>query len=182
MTIAPDQLVTREVHYCVSSLVATLANGSAGMRYGDSIDGTTLSNLVEQAASLCAPIEDWEEAAREAGWSPAGFEPVFLDDYEPGTPIWVRACNADDGEYTSTGLFEALSAQHACDNDEIDPYQREVYEHWIVSDWLAEQLEAKGEKVDHDFAGLTVWARTTTGQGIASDSVIIEICDELNAA
>lgn len=56
----------------------------------------------------------------------------------------------------------------------------EVFEHWIVSDWLAEKLAAKGEKVDTDFAGLTVWARTTTGQGIASDSVIQDIVADLN--
>ena len=58
----------------------------------------------------------------------------------------------------------------------------EVFEHWAVSTWLAEKLEAKGEKVDRDFAGLNVWARTTTGQAIALDSVIEAIVSETGYA
>lgn len=69
-----------------------------------------------------------------------------------------------------------------CDEHEIEPYQWDVFEHWIVSNWLAEKLEAKGEKVDADFAGLTVWARTTTGQSIAMDAVIQAIAADLAKA
>jgi hypothetical protein len=68
-----------------------------------------------------------------------------------------------------------------CKSEGIDPYQREVFEHWLVSDWLADKLEAHGEKVDRDFAGMTVWARTTTGQAIYADYVIEQIATELNA-
>lgn len=62
---------------------------------------------------------------------------------------------------------------------EDEPYEWEVFEHWAVSSWLADKLEAQGEKVDRDFAGLNVWARTTTGQGIANDSCILAIAKEL---
>jgi len=51
-------------------------------------------------------------------------------------------------------------------------------EHWIVSDWLAEKLIEKGEIIDTDFAGLAVWARTTTGQVIESDEIILKIAEE----
>jgi hypothetical protein len=53
--------------------------------------------------------------------------------------------------------------------------EREVLEHWIVSDWLAERLAQRGETVDQDFAGLTIWGRTTTGQPIECDDVIIDV-------
>ncbi len=143
-----EDLVRTEVHYCVSSLVSTLANGTP-FGQGD------LNDLVEQARELSYPIEDWEEAAGQAG-------------IEQG-----------DGGRWSYQEDWYDTAQEGCEANDIEPYQWEVYEHWIVSDWLADQLAAKGEKVDKDFAGLTVWARTTTGQAIAMDSVIQAITADL---
>ena len=57
---------------------------------------------------------------------------------------------------------------------------REVLEHWIVSDWLANRLEERGECVLRDFFGLTVWGRTCSGQAISLDGVIGDIFDELH--
>ena len=51
-----------------------------------------------------------------------------------------------------------------------------------MTDWFANKLIEQGEKVDKDFAGMCIWARTTSGQGIASDSVIERIAAEINAA
>ena len=107
---------------------------------------------------MASPIDEWEEAAREAGAKQ-------VDQF-----MWED----------SDGHAEA-DAQEMCEWLGVDPHQREVYEHWIVSNWLADHLTAKGEKVDKDFAGLTVWARTTTGQAIAQDSVIVAIHAELTA-
>lgn len=73
------------------------------------------------------------------------------------------------------------TAQEFCEAENIEPDQREIFEHWIVTPWLAEKLIAKGEQVDTDFAGFNVWGRTTTGQAIAIDSVIEAIVAELNA-
>lgn len=55
----------------------------------------------------------------------------------------------------------------------------EEYEHWIVSDWLANKLEERGEMVIRDFLGLTIWGRTSTGQAIKLDWVISKICEEM---
>lgn len=62
-----------------------------------------------------------------------------------------------------------------CEYDGLEPYDREVFEHWAVTTWFAEKLIEAGEKVDADFGALNVWARTTTGQGIASDGVVERI-------
>lgn len=159
MTITAEQLVNREVHYCVSSLVSTLAKGNGA---GVDLVGSDLAALSEQAAELCYPIEDFEEAARDAGWDCIDGEWRRDDSDNPGEPV------------------VADSADLACYIDDIEPYLREVFEHWIVSDWLADQLAKRGEKVDKDFCGLTVWARTTTGQGIANDYVIDDILRELS--
>lgn len=54
----------------------------------------------------------------------------------------------------------------------------DVLEHWIVSDWLADKLIAKGETVNKDFMGLVIWGRTTSGQHISQDYVIQQIYQE----
>lgn len=161
MTLTPEDLVRREVYYCVSSLVSTLAQGNA-----TTADMTSdMSCLLDQAFELAVPIDDWEKAAIEAGWQ---IDHEINRWFEPDT-------NDKEG---SDFMYE--SVHDLCEMEDIEPYQREVFEHWIVSDWLADKLEAKGEKVDKDFAGLTIWARTTTGQRIACDWVIEAICEELN--
>jgi hypothetical protein len=148
--ITANDLVKREVFYCVSHLVSTIAQGYGGLN-------EELGDLAEQAFELASPLEDWEEAATDSGW------------------------RLQDGEWIHDDEVETFSSpQDACEHRHVDPYQRDVFEHWIVSDWLADKLAEKGEKVDKDFAGLTVWARTTTGQGIASDWVIEQIVADLN--
>ena len=58
-------------------------------------------------------------------------------------------------------------------------YNCEVCEYWLVSEWLANKLENKGETVERDFMGLIVWGRTTTGQAIWCDYIIQEIYSHL---
>lgn len=155
-------LVRREVILCVSSLVSTLASG-----YGHCSQRTRdypHEGLIEQAAELSHPLDDYEEAATEAGWTATGWE-------ENGSKGF--SLNGEDVEHYADW-------QTLCDQNDIEPYQREVYEHWAVSSWLAEKLIAQGEKVDTDFAGMNVWARTTTGQAILLDRVIERIWIDLH--
>lgn len=152
------RLVSQEVNACMSSLVATLARAGAA-------EDRELNALMEQAVELAVPVPDYEGAAREDGWLPdlSGAD---------------GACyKRDHGE-----THEAYGWYDACVLSGIEPHEIEVYEHWAVSTWLAEKLLAKGERVDTDFAGLNVWARTTTGQAISADSVIETIASETGYA
>jgi len=162
---AVQSFVNREVHYCVSSLVSTLAMGMHAVTRNTDM-GAVLSDLTEQAMELASPIPDYEEAAIQAGW-----EDVTTSDF----PDCTQFHDTTDGQKWVCSGWQAL-----CEEFDIDPVDREVYEHWIVSDWLADELAEKGEKVNKDFAGLTIWARTTTGQGISSDAIIERIYDELH--
>lgn len=54
----------------------------------------------------------------------------------------------------------------------------EPYEYWSVSGWLGKKLEEKGEIII-DEMGHCIWGRCTTGQAILLDSVISEICEDL---
>jgi len=149
-----ERIVAQEVRYCVSALVAELAKGYGGTN-------EELGELAEQAFNLACPVEDWEEAAAQEGWEIRQGDNAY----------WNSSAGEQDLE---GGDWQAL-----CDRHNIEPYQWEVFEHWIVSDWLADRLAEKGEKVDKDFAGLTIWARTTTGQAISMDSVIQAIAADL---
>lgn len=54
----------------------------------------------------------------------------------------------------------------------LDDYRQEIFEHWIVSSWLASKLEAFGETVVRDFYGLNIYCRPCTGQALYCDYVI----------
>ena len=80
--------------------------------------------------------------------------------------------------------LHSLAWNHACwprafgyDEGE-DEEGHEVFEHWIVTPWLAERLAAKGESCAeiYDF---WIWGRTTTGQSISVDSVIHDIAVDM---
>lgn len=162
MTITADQLVSREVFHCVSSLVATLASGWNVDHVNEDMDA-----LPEQAQELCAPVDDWEEAAKGAGFGEGGYADGPNGESKHG---WIDI-NGDVHP----------DAETACFVNDVEPYQWEVFEHWIISEWLADELIKHGEKVDKDFAGLCVWGRTTTGQAISQDAVIQKIHAELVA-
>ena len=156
-----DQMVQSEVLCCASHIVATLAAGYGAFNRAHSADPDDLGDLIEQAFNLACPIDDWEEAAYQAGWTETN------DGSDGGPHVFT---DSTDGQTWACADWRDL-----CEDHDLDPYQREVFEHWFITEWLADKLEAKGEKVDRDFGGLCVWARTTSGQGIASDYVIEQI-------
>ena len=73
---------------------------------------------------------------------------------------------------------EFESWEELCQDQDIEPYEREVYEHHVVSGWLGSKLRKHGEVVREVF-NMTVWGRTTTGQSISIDGVIEEIYKEI---
>lgn len=161
---AVSDFVSREVHYCVSHLVSELAQNESYM---------------DELMEVCAQ-DDWLEPATD---KVSGLERSQVVE-------WLESISIDcqDDESIET-LRDALTVnledgtidpQEFCDIERLDPYTRGAYEHWIVSDWLADKLAERGEMVLKDFLGLTIWGRTTTGQAIALDAVICDIWDSIN--
>jgi hypothetical protein len=74
----------------------------------------------------------------------------------------------------------AGTAQDACEAFGIDAFEhtREIFQHFIVSEYLADRLEEHGERVLRDFFGMTVWGRSCCGQSISMDHVIQTIFNE----
>jgi hypothetical protein len=158
--ITPDDLVRREMIYCVSSLMYELRD------VVQHLDAETQ----EQYYELGYAPADYEEAASQEGW-----QRYYLADGEEDTAIFVN----EDGRVDRV----CESWEMLCLDNGIEVEGREVFEFWLVTGWLGDMLEAKGERVVRDFLGLeTVWGRTTTGQMISCDGVIEEIARELNAS
>ena len=162
---AVRKLVDREVHYCVSMLIHELAQNCESEYYDDILN-------------VCLQ-DDWEE--------PATYHTSELDRDECAKMLESISIEVRDNETVET-LREAIDAnildgtidaQEFCEDHGLDPYTNEAYEHWIVSDWLADKLEAAGEMVSKDLYGLTIWGRCTTGQAILLDGVICGIYNDM---
>lgn len=75
-------------------------------------------------------------------------------------------------------VLEDLDAwQDFARSNRIWPDRREASSWYLVSDWLADQLEQRGEIVG-EICDLTIWGRCTSGQAIWQDGVIQEIFRE----
>jgi hypothetical protein len=156
---AVSDFVGREVIYCVSTLISEMCQ---------------LMPDDETLFELCIP-EDWETPAYDEGWraikTAEGDNWTYVDSNYEGAP------SEDDDSLP--GLYDdaAETWRAACDDNNIEPYQTEALEHWIVSTYLANKLRDKGEMVG-EIMGLTIWGRTTFGQAISIDCVIEDIYDE----
>lgn len=61
------------------------------------------------------------------------------------------------------------------EHDNLDTEPAEVFEWWLVTDWLAEKLKARGEVIIEGFSNY--WGRQCSGQAILLDNVMGEICE-----
>jgi len=81
-----------------------------------------------------------------------------------------------DKELKDDGFTSSIERQEARDRGEDI---KEVFEWWLVSDWLLTKLEEKGEVIMRNDYG-EWWGRSCTGQAIFLDGIIEKIYDELS--
>ena len=157
MTITIQEFVQREILVCVSSLIYTL---------------NTEGKLDEEYWNLLESI-DWDEAqsAIEENNCVLKHEDNLWGVYDEEAEYYTIDPKHDTKHQASEEYFNDVGW-------DLHEYNREVYEHWLVTSYLGEKLKNKGETVE-DFYGLTVWGRTTTGMAIAYDCVIKEIYKDL---
>lgn len=74
--------------------------------------------------------------------------------------------------------IEGGAYEWVCATFGLDPEYGEIYEHWIVSDWLGRKLRERGHIVEN-YLGMTIWGRGCTGQAIYMDGVMEQICNDL---
>jgi hypothetical protein len=153
------KLVDREIVHCCSNMVSQLIQISENMEPED----------YETILQLCTKA-DYESAAWDEGW-----REVDDDINISGKPTYWIPCD-DDSPVVETS--HADNWQELCAEQNIEPHEREVFEHWIVTGWLAEKLKAHGETVGELF-DFHIWGRCTTGQAILLDYVIRQIASEM---
>lgn len=153
-----QKIVDREVNCLMSMVVSEFA----GMY------GSVSNDTVEQAFELASSIPSYEEAFEYEGYR-------VEEDNENDDFLIINSDDETVARIDSIMNTKEETIRQFCEREGIDPREHEVYEHWAVSNWLGKKLQAKGEKVDFDFCGLVVWARTTTGQSMILDDVIQSI-------
>ncbi len=190
-----SRLVQREVVQCVSGLISGIQEISQKVSYKDMqsafcTDSDELIDLfqrydyeeaVRNFVMNEADLDDLEALADNHGyWSdvlsdanvPEGCEDV--EEYVEAHPEALNTLRA--------GVWELINTEEefrtVCDDYGLDPDVIEVYEHWIVTDWLQRRLAEQGE-ITGDIMNLSIWGRCCTGQSIALDHNIREIAREL---
>ena len=168
--------------------------------------GYDYREAAEQHINDCEYIDDLLEMAEQVGdkdeaMLAAGYDvdnPPIEDQADPDDP------ESEDKPYESFDDFfydrklvddedrilEALRAyiierldnnpEDFCNEFDVNFYEypREVYEYWLVSDWMGRHLTDRGYLVV-EWMNLTIWGRQTSGQAILLDYVIRVICGEL---
>ena len=79
-----------------------------------------------------------------------------------------------DNEHDADELLEENEGYYSEDTDEVT----EALEFWIISDWLGDRLDERGQ-MTATIAGLRIWGRTTSGQAIYIDHVIESIVKDI---
>lgn len=147
-----DKFVQQNVDRCQSSLVEAILS--------------QVNEIHEQVLFTHEDIENYYEYKCPecgAGQSePFDSEPIDKDDESFTAPLHYK-CYECKAEFTK----------------EPESVPQEIFEWWLCSDWLLEQLEARGEPVLHTDFGAW-WGRTTTGQAISMDGVIEDIYNSLS--
>ena len=142
------EFVSREVIYCVSTLIHNLAKNDSGEYWEDICSICLQDDWIEPATNHARDM-DREQCVKL-------LEQISIDssdDEDIGTLREAICANISD---------ETIDPEEFCAEWGLDPYQNEALEHWVVSSWLAEKLQDKSEMVSTDIHGLTVWGRTTS--------------------
>jgi hypothetical protein len=130
--------------------------------FADSINECPISE--EEFCELTF-IQDFQDAAEDSDY-------IWFNSAED---VWVDATPEDYDPSIDT-IEEYDSVEEACEARGIEPYEHEVLEYWHVDGWLAQRLEAQGERVVHlNELNLVVWCRTTSGQSLFMDSCMEQI-------
>ena len=122
-------------------------------------------------------------------------------DWDEGLPTWYQYHERELDQmvseviiYNVSGLIYELRGEdkymeevnelswkvdESFEEEGAEPTYIEALQHFIVADWFADELEKRGEIVDKDFLGLTIWGRPTFGQAISLDYVVQDILKDI---
>lgn len=93
-----------------------------------------------------------------------------IDNLYTDKDVWCENC----------GLEVDLNEDNQCPDcgKELETLPQEIFEWWIITDWLSKKLRDKGEPI-LEWGNNCYWGRCCTGQAILLDSVISDITSEM---
>jgi hypothetical protein len=172
-----SQLVEREVLHCVSSMVS---------HFSQNVDACCVDVDYDDVLSMCIG-QDYEEPADEhiRGMDRDDLLQWLEDNAAfPLVPNAKNQPSLDDVEWTDDQLRQMVRDEvdgeweDFCNDQSVEPYDVEAYEHWAVSTYLFNRLQERGEIVGELF-DFHIWGRACTGQSISMDGVIASIAAEM---
>lgn len=186
MTMTKEQIINRiieqEIYTNASAMVQQLSEGL-----------TLNSASFAELHSECLFADDYETPAREAienGTPAFAFstaEHIGLTLYTKAGAEVADSDMADELEDTDVDLARLLSDieelddpaiwADICEYADIEPEMVEALQHWLVSDWLADKLEAVGALVARDVLGFEVWGLTECGQSLTMASDLRKVAE-----
>lgn len=166
-----QQLVSKEVERCVSSLVTyifekSIEDGDAPFSEDD-IENKYLLNHDRLRDEIEEQFADYETRTDDVK--------KFIDKQKEDIELFLKEAGKETIEQLDNDELEELVKEIMIDLGDFEEEQ-EIYEWYYVSDFLLSRLSDRGEPVI-ETEGL--WGRTTTGQGIVIDGVTYQIAKEL---
>jgi len=104
----------------------------------------------------------------------------YSDELQRISGGYEQQCPECNGTGLETDPDTQVQKDEPCNECDEGEVLVEVFEHWIISPWLAQRLCERGELVAKvwDF---WVWGRQCTGQAILLDSVVCDIYNAMGA-
>lgn len=147
-----DRIVDNEILTCQSSLIDDLLKN--GMFSYDDVQNMYIDNSDK--------IEE-------------------LQDNQEGLQEQISDLEDEDNTKNDSKIEELQNQIDSIDNEieeltEEQENPQEIFEWWIISNWLAKELKEQGEPILENDYGIW-WGRTCTGQSIKMDGIIRKIAE-----
>ena len=153
-------LVQREVYYCQTTVVEELLNMDENENVIYELENFWYYRRDLSDGEFIGDYDDLQEKITE------------VEDKRDNLEA-LKADGAKDIEGQITALEDDLREM-----DEPDTEASEIFEWWLISDYMARKLKEKGQVIWEEY-GCTWWGRQTTGQGILLDHVISMIAEDM---
>lgn len=139
------------------------------------------SKFVQREVLTCFSYEMGEILGLESNFENRGL-PTW-DDVANSFEEICPKCGSDEiykakEEEPNGDCFQCGCCHVVLENNRLESQPKEIFEWWIVTEYLYKQLKEKGEPV-LEWGNNYYWGRCTTGQAIMLDHVIGKICEEM---
>lgn len=155
------------------------------------IDAINNCSDLAELETMADAVGYWSDAVEKTDWDECTLydEGDGEEPHEMSFDDWFQMFKETDSEGPILEVLRGYIEEQATDWEEFcrendvevrdsNEYRAEVYEHWIVSDWLAARLKEKG-CITGELCGLTIYGRCCTGQSMSLDRNMQEIACEL---